>query len=264
MATDSFPLHRSLAIQFRVIGALLLREIVTRYGRHNIGMLWLVIEPILFILIIATMWTVGNLHAITKVPIIAFAITGYSCLFVWRNTTNRCGSAIEPNLGLMHHRNVKVIDIFISRVLLELISSTASLVALTVVFAFIGAMQWPKDIVLILEGWLLLCWFGYALACTVGVLSERSEMFTRVWRVVFYHFGVVSGAFFMVDWLPVQSQALVLWIPMVHGVEMVRHGFFGNIVPTHENPTFLILTNLFLTLISLILLRVTGRKGYSK
>ena len=35
------PFLRSLAIQFRVIRALLMREVITRFGRHNIGVLWL-------------------------------------------------------------------------------------------------------------------------------------------------------------------------------------------------------------------------------
>lgn len=34
------PLLRSFQIQLRVVGALLMREILTRYGRHNIGFLW--------------------------------------------------------------------------------------------------------------------------------------------------------------------------------------------------------------------------------
>jgi capsular polysaccharide transport system permease protein len=33
-------LWRSLVIQARVVGALVMREIITRYGRHNIGFMW--------------------------------------------------------------------------------------------------------------------------------------------------------------------------------------------------------------------------------
>ena len=35
----------ALATQFRVIGALILRELHTRYGRENIGYLWMIGEP---------------------------------------------------------------------------------------------------------------------------------------------------------------------------------------------------------------------------
>ena len=34
---------RSLIIQINVIKALILREIITRYGRNNIGFLWLLV-----------------------------------------------------------------------------------------------------------------------------------------------------------------------------------------------------------------------------
>lgn len=46
----------SLAIQRRVIGALLMREIITRYGRNNIGFLWLFVEPLLMTFVIVLMW----------------------------------------------------------------------------------------------------------------------------------------------------------------------------------------------------------------
>lgn len=251
---------RSLIIQRRVIGALLLREVITRYGRHNIGVLWLFIEPMLFTLGVAGLWYITKMHSISHIPIIAFAITGYSSVLVWRNTANRCANAISPNLNLLYHRNVKVIDIFLSRAILELIGATASIIVLTVGFSFAGAMQWPQDILLILGGWLLLCWFAIALGFIVGATSELSESFERVWHVFTYLMFPLSGAVYMVNWLPRAAQDAALWLPMVNGVEMIRHGYFGTIVPTHENPAYLMRANLVLTLIGLLLVRESGRR----
>ena len=252
--------RRSFAIQRRVIGALLLREIITRYGRHNIGVLWLVVEPMLFTLGVASFWYVAKLHTVSNIPIIAFAITGYSSVLVWRNAANRCAKAVEPNLSLLYHRNVKVIDIFISRAALELAGATASVVVLTIFFTSIDAMQWPRDLIPVLFGWLLLCWFALALGFIIGAISERSEVFERIWHVVTYLMFPLSGAVYMVHWLPRAAQDAVLWLPMVHGVEMVRHGYFGNVVPTHESPAYFVLVNLVLTLIGLALVREAGRR----
>nr|WP_237398521.1 MULTISPECIES: hypothetical protein [unclassified Gilliamella] len=47
---------RSLKIQIRVLNALILREIITRYGRSNIGFLWLFVEPMSLTLLISLMW----------------------------------------------------------------------------------------------------------------------------------------------------------------------------------------------------------------
>ncbi len=251
---------RSLAIQKRVIGALLLREIITRYGRHNIGVFWLVVEPMLFTLGVTGLWYVAKLHTVSNIPIVAFAITGYSSVLVWRNAANRCAKAVEPNLSLLYHRNVKVMDIFVSRAVLELVGATASLLVLTIFFASIDAMQWPRDLIPILFGWLLLCWFALALGFVVGAISERSEVFERVWHVVTYLMFPLSGAVYMVHWLPLAARQAVLWLPMVHGVEMVRHGYFGHVVPTHESPAYFVVANLVLTLIGLALVRETGRR----
>ena len=67
-----------------MIWALLLREILTRYGRHNIGFLWLFVEPMLFTLGVAALWTARAVHG-SDLPIVAFAITGYSSVLLWRN-----------------------------------------------------------------------------------------------------------------------------------------------------------------------------------
>ena len=253
-------LRKSFAIQCRVVGALLVREIITRYGRHNIGVLWLVLEPMLFTLGVAGLWTIASMHTLVDIPIIAFAITGYSSVLLWRNAASRCSKAIEPNLNLMYHRNVKVIDIFLARVLLETIGGVASFSVLTLLFASIGAMQRPVDLALVLGGLLLLAWFALALGLIVGAISERSEVFERVWHIFTYLLFPLSGAVFMVHWLPRVAQEAVLWLPMVHGTEMIRHGYFGNMVPTYENPAYFAAINLVLTLIGLALVRETGRR----
>jgi capsular polysaccharide transport system permease protein len=64
----------------------------------------------------------------------------------------------------------------------------------------------------------------------------------------------------MVAWLPPAARETLLWLPMVHGVEMVRHGYFGDVVTTYENPAYFALVNLCLTLIGLAMIRDTARK----
>lgn len=254
------PLARSLAIQMRVIHALFLREVITRFGRHGLGVLWLILEPMMFTLGVAGLWYFAQLHTVSNIPIIAFAITGYSSILLWRNVSSRCVKAIEPNLSLMYHRNVKVLDIFVARFLLEFVGASASITVLTLFFASIGVMQWPHDILLVLQGWLLLAWFALALGLIVGALSERSEFIERIWHVMTYLLFPLSGAGYMVDWLPKAAQEIVLWLPMVHGVEMIRHGYFGSVIPTYENPAYFATANLVMTLVGLALTREAGRR----
>jgi capsular polysaccharide transport system permease protein len=253
-------LARSAAIQRRVIGALLLREAITRYGRHGFGVLWIILEPALFTLGVAGLWYLVRGNAVSNMPVVAFAITGYSSVLMWRNTTNRCSKAIESNRPLMYHRNVNVLDIFLARIVLEWVGATASIAVLTILFASVGAMEWPQDPWPIIGGWLLMAWFSLGLGLIVGALSEYSETVERTWPIATYLLFPLSGAVFMVHWLPPAAREAVLWLPMVHGVEMIRHGYFGDLVPTYGDPVYFSCANLVLMLIGLALAREASRR----
>jgi len=175
-----FRKRNPLTIQAQVIWALIIREIMTRYGRHNIGFLWLFVEPMLFTLGITTLWTIAGFHHGSNLPITAFALTGYSTVLLWRNMPTRCVGAIAPNSSLMYHRNVRVLDIFLSRIALEAIGATMSFVTLGLLFNFLGLMDMPENPLLVVQGWLLTAWFGGSLAMLLGSLSEKSELVEKL------------------------------------------------------------------------------------
>jgi ABC-type polysaccharide/polyol phosphate export permease len=254
------PFRRSLAIQVRVIGALLMREILTRYGRHNLGFLWLFLEPMLFTVAITALWSAAMSIHQSNLPIVAFAVTGYSSVLLWRNMPARCVIAITPNLALMYHRNVKVIDIFAARLLLEGAGSTIAFALLVGLFVSIGWMKLPEDVLKVMGAWALLAWFGVGLALLVGALSERSEVVEKLWHPSAYILFPLSGAVFMVDWLPADMQKLVLILPMVHGVELLREGWFGSTVRAHYDVGYFVVANLLLTLVALSQVRVIGAR----
>ncbi len=247
-ATSSGMLRRSLAIQLRVVHALLLREILTRFGRHNIGFLWLFVEPMLFTLGVTALWTAIGVHG-SDLPIVAFAITGYSSVLLWRNMPSRTILAMQPNLALLYHRNVRPIDIYYSRLLLEAAGATMSFVFLTIFFYFIGWMEMPEDVLQVVGGWLMLAWFGFSLALLLGALSEQFESVEKLWHPAAYILFPLSGAAFMVDALPQEAHKYVLALPMVHGVEFVREGFFGSKVVAHYDMGYMALCNCALMLL---------------
>ena len=254
------PLRRSLAIQARVIGALLMREILTRYGRHNIGFLWLFVEPMIFTLAVTALWMFADRGHSSNLPIVAFALTGYSSVLVWRNMPSRLCGSIEPNLALLYHRNVKVMDIFASRLLLEGAGVTISFVILGIIFTSIGWMKPPEDIVKVMQGWFMLIWFGVSIGILIGAWSARTEIVEKVWHPTSYILFPLSGAAFMVDWLPPAAQKFILYLPMVHGVELLREGYFGSAVHAHYNIAYMAFICLCLSLLGLAMLREAGRR----
>lgn len=252
-------LRASWAIQRRVIGALLMREVLTRYGRHNIGFLWLFVEPMLFTLGVTALWTLAGIGHGSNLPIVAFAITGYSSVLLWRNMPSRCIGAIGPNLALMYHRHVKVMDIFAARLLLEAAGATISFVVLGLFFNAIGWISPPEDIGKVLFAWFMLAWFGFSLAVLMGAWSEQSELVDKFWHPTSYLLFPLSGAAYMVDALPTAAQQFVLMLPMVNGVELLREGYFGSTFKAHYDMGYMAVVCACMSLLGMAKMREISR-----
>ena len=259
-AGTSVSFGEHMAVQLRVIDALLRREMLTRYGRHNIGFMWLFAEPMLFTVGVAILWSATKSIHGSDLPIVAFALTGYSSVLLWRNMPGRCIGALQANLPLMYHRNIKVGDIFAARLLLEFGGATISFAVLSSVLIAGEWMRPPEDILKVFAGWFLIAWFGCALAVGLGALSYLSDLVDKLWHPFSYLLFPLSGAAFLVAALPRFAQEIVLWIPIVHGVEFVREGFFGARAQAIYDLGYLVSFNLALTVIGLIALRYVSRR----
>lgn len=253
-------LFTSLSVQRRVVSALFMREILTRYGRHNIGFLWLILEPMMFTLGVATLWSLLKAVHGSSLPIVAFALSGYSSVLLWRNMPSRCVCAIEPNLSLLFHRNVRVIDIFLARILLEAVGATMSFVCLSVFFISIEWISPPEDLLQVLAAWLMIGWFGAALGLLLGALSEESEVIEKLWHPVSYLLFPLSGAAFMLDAMPSTARYYLLFLPMVNGVEFLREGYFGSKVTSHYDMAYMAMANATITILAMAQVRKIGRK----
>ncbi len=231
-----------------------MREILTRFGRHNIGFLWLFVEPMVFTLAITILWNM--LHDSKEgMSVTAFVMTGYSTLLLWRNMPSRCASALQPNYSLLFHRQVRPLDIYCSRVALEAIGATTSLITLTLLFSAAGLMELPKNILWASFGWLMLMWYASAVALTVGALSEKSEIVDKIWHPFMYIMVPLSGCFFTVASVPEQFREILLYNPMISWVEIFREGYMGDSHVWFYHVLYATTCNMVLTLIAFSLVR---------
>lgn len=248
-------LWQSLRVQVRVIKALVLREMITRFGRHNIGFLWMFVEPMMFSIGITILWSYTGGHTKGIIPVAGFALTGYSSIVAWRNCVGRTSNSIKANKALLYHRMVTIFDIALSRGLLEFSAVTVSFLTLSILFTELGLMRLPVDPLQVVVGWALLGWFVITAGLIAVYLDERSEVFERVWHVAMYLTLPFTGAFSMVSWLPKSAQEILLYSPMVNAVEMLREGYFGNTINAQYSISYLIACNIVLTAIALLLIK---------
>ncbi|MDO4640279.1 MAG: ABC transporter permease [Neisseria sp.] len=241
----------SLMIQKRVINALLLREIITRYGRNDIGFLWLFMEPLLMTLTVVLMWQFIRADRYSTLNISAFILTGYPMAMMWRNASNRAIGAISANASLLYHRNVRVLDTILARMLLEIAGATIAQIAIMGVFVLLGWMDAPVDIFYMLIAWFLMAVFAIGLGLLICSIAFNFDIFGKLWGTFSFILLPLSGVFFFVYTLPQQAREYALLIPMVNCTEMFRHGYFGNSIVTYENVWFIVICDLILLFLGL-------------
>lgn len=251
---------RSWAVQNRVIGALLMREIQLRWGRRNLGFAWLFVEPLVFAFPVLIMWSLMHSGQERGMPVIPFLWSGYLPLLMFRHVTGHSIYTIRNSAPLLYHRAVTPLDLLISRAGLEVIGNLAATALSFFVFYMLGVIEFPRDPSLFLLGLLYMAWWSVSVALVVGAWSERSDLVEHIWQPVSYIYLPISGFFYLAEWLPMPLRNLALTVlPSLHSYEMIRGGLFGSRIQVFYDLSYVSFVLALLTLFGLWLVRDVRR-----
>lgn len=248
-----------IAIQRRVVGALLIREIYTRFGREGLGFGWILIEPLVFAIPVLFTWSVVRNPYEHGVRLVPFLWSGYLPLLLFRHVGARMLLFVRVNAGLLYHRQVTIFDIFLARCLLEIVSNLGALIATFVLFYGIGWMDVPRDLPTFYLGYFYMIWWSVVAGLIVGGLSERTEWTEKIWQPFSYLYIFFSGFFIMAAWVPEGIRGVALLQPYWQAYEIIRAGIFGSEVKTYGDPAYTTMVLAVLTFIGLLLMRESGK-----
>ncbi|CAH0356942.1 MAG: ABC transporter permease [Sphingobium sp.] len=252
-------LQNSWSMQVRVVHALMIRELITRFGRENIGFLWIMAEPLLFAGLVGLLWHFTHGSTEHGVGVIAFVATGYIPITLFRHGVSRSVAVFTANQSLLYHRQVKTVDFILARFIIEVLGGMMAYLFMAVVLIGFGQFPIPSDIGLLIAGWLLYSVFCFSLCLIIAPLSEMSETMEKFIPVITYIMIPFSGLFYMVSWLTPDAQAVLLFSPFVNCMEMMRKGIWGDQVTAYYNIWNPIVCSTVAILMGLILCRRVRR-----
>lgn len=219
--------------QLRVVYALMIRELTTRFGRENIGFLWIMVEPLLFAGLVAIIWRFMKGPEEHNISIVAFVVTGYIPITLFRHGIARSISLFVANSSLLYHRQIKIIDFIFVRFLIELIGCMMAYVFIAIVLISFDLFPVPDDMGTFLVGWSLYALFTLSLCFIIAPLSERSEVLEKFMPVTTYIMIPFSGLFTMNSWLTPEMRKYMLYSPFVNAMEIMRKGIWGDKVTAY-------------------------------
>jgi capsular polysaccharide transport system permease protein len=257
LATDG-SFAAALRAQTRVIGAVVLRDMRTRFNSYA-GFLIAVLWPMAHFGIILGIYAITGQRASYGTDVVKWIATGALPFIAFQYPVRFIPMAIMENSSLLSFPAVRSIDIVIARIFVE------SMIAFTVFFAVIALLMLVNPEMEIHS--LGTAVLGIFEALYVGVgMGVFGLAIIRIWPRAFVFLILFTilvwatmGIFFLPDSIPEQARVYLTINPIMHAAEKVRTGFYPDYVSNTLSEVYLFSVASGFLVVGLILERFGAR-----
>lgn len=221
-----------LTSQARVIHALIIRETRTRFGDSRLGYGWALLEPILHILLLSTVFSL-LMHGSPPIGthFFVFYYTGLIPYYVFVHTSTSMMHGVTANGSLLQLPPVKPFDVILARGLLEFATDIVVAAILLAGFAAMGIAAIPNDLssvaTALIATALLGCGMGFINAVVQALFRSWDKLWNNVTRLLYFF----SGIFYVPGMMPDWARDILAWNPLLHAIDWCRAGFFATYQP---------------------------------
>lgn len=219
--------REALHVQQRIIGALILRDMKTRFGRSHLSYLIAIAWPLLHMLGIMFVQLFTGRVVPIGTDLTVFAATGVLPYILCIYPARMMMLAIAANKPLLLFSIVKTTDMIIARSVLEFLTAfVVCLIFLFILFSSGTDLQ-PINTAEAIKAILTSVYLGIS----IGVLNAVLFMlFKFVWMVIFILLSILmyttSGAFILSSSLSVEVRQILWFNPLFQSVEWLRSAYY--------------------------------------
>lgn len=220
MASSTLPY--AIGLQGRVIRAVILREIRTRFGRNRLGYVWALLDPMIHIgVLYVIMMQVGRSMP-SGVPLATFLFSGILSWYMFSMTFNRSAAAVPGNRSLLFFPQVNFLNLTAARALLEMGTNITVFSLLLVGRAFLGYPIVFDNFPLFLSAMATLGLLGLSFGLIAGSINQLVPTAGQVIPIFARVLYFASGTLFTVNELPRAAREILLYNPVLQLIDLVR------------------------------------------
>lgn len=250
-----------LKTQRRVVRALVIREMRTRFGEARLGYGWAILEPVLHIALLSVVFALV-MHG--RPPIgsefFIFYFTGLLPYHVFVHASSAMAHAITGNAPLLQLPLVTTFDVILARGLLEFVTDVVVAILLLAGFAVLGLQAAPAQFVTPAVALVATAALGFG----IGFVNAVATVFVRSWERLYAQVAralyFASGIFYVPAAMPDWVRDLLSWNPLLHAIDWFRSGFFDTYQPHWLDRNYLLLSAVLAMLTGLALHGAFRRK----
>ncbi len=245
-----------------VMGAVILRDMRTRFFNHGIGFLVQSLWPLVHMLVIIFINTFsGRAAPYGDSPWIFFG-AGLIPTLTFTYISRFMSLSVMMNKNMLSFPIVRVTDILFARAILEVIAGCITLLFLWLIFMAMGLSPYPADPAQAIMAYLATILLALGIGTIAGVITSFLPIFATAYALLGIVVYISSGAVFLISNLPDQIAIPISYNPVVQCVEWMRTAYFENYSDRLLDREYLLCVGLGTLFIGLIAERLSRRVLY--
>lgn len=247
------------AIQGRVIGALIMREVRTTFGSSVMGYVWAILTPTVGVAIMVVIFSAIGRVAPFGTSLALFFSTGLLTLEMFRKLSSSLMNVLNANKGLLTYPPITETDVILARFLVVFLTYIVIMMLFYGTLVWTGRAELPANWHALFMGIAAVALLGLGFGMLNMFILMRWYAWRHVERILTRPLLIISGVFYVPSQLPSEAIAIVKWNPVLHGIEWVRNGYYPNYDSAVLDKTYMLSVIACLLLVGLGGERLTRR-----
>lgn len=253
-------LLNALIEQKNVMGAVVLRDLRTRFFNHGLGFLVVPLFPFLHLFALLTVYTIVGRASAYGDDLTIFLVTALIPTLTFMYVSRFMSYSLLENRQMLTYPVVSILDVIFARAFLELLAALQMVAAVMAVLYALGSDPFPHDPVQAYYALIATFFLSVATGIVICILCMVFEFVATLWSLTLIVFYLSSGFFYVPAFLPEPVLKVLSWNPVLHCTEWMRIAFYPGYPEQVLDRTYLIGTSFLLLLVGLSAERLFRRK----
>ncbi len=186
------------------------------------GAAWTLAEPICHLLVFTLLWSQIRNRTVADVEYPVFVLIALSPFLLYRNIALRLMDSLRENRSLFGYKQIKPLDTYVARMIVETCLSITVYAILVFLFAWFGydmRVSNPLEWVAVLTLGLV---FSFGLGMLLALITHAMPSLKSVIRLAFLPLFFISGVMIPASYLPQWLMPYLIYNPFLHLTELIR------------------------------------------
>ncbi len=247
----------SSKIQFNVVKALILRDMVGRYGDSRLGFLWSMFRPAIVLVVLYAAAKLSHHAEVQGMPVLVFLICGYYCWLSFEWSYLAVAHAPQHARGLLMFPHITLLDIIISQAIVEWGVFTVTFISLAGIGMLIEHDPFPADPLRVLVFLWTCTWLGSAVGVSIIVIRRFFPSIDNLTMPLRRVGVMISGVVLPAALIPPNTLGYFSWNPLYRAIEIMRQSWYPAYQSPIATPSYVLTVFFFAAVIALVLERAT-------